>query len=166
MVRDMSHRWFTHSPHLTSSDKTLLMSGLSGNIIAARLYDELWRGRRHETSDGDFSMATRKVGSRKIVVDGKAYRWRIRHRATNFQADYSDGILHVTVETYDQGGSVLVLLTDRPHPSAWGIAKVLPVTPSDIAGWIRSAIGAGWTPQRPGPPTPLRVIGPAVVRLG
>jgi hypothetical protein len=109
-------------------------------------------------------MATRKVGSRKIVVDGKAYRWRIRHRATNFQADYGDGILHVSVEPLEQTGSVLVLLTDRPHPSDWGTAKVIPVTPIDIADWIRSAIGAGWVPQRPGPPTTLRVIGTTVVR--
>jgi hypothetical protein len=109
-------------------------------------------------------MATRKVGARKIVVDGKTYRWRIRHRATNSQADYGHGALHVSVEPLDPAGSVLVLLTDRPHPSDWGTAEAIPITPSDIADWIRSAIAAGWTPQRPGPPTTLRAIGTATAR--
>lgn len=107
-------------------------------------------------------MATRKTGSRRLVVDGTAYRWRIRHRATNFQADYGAGILHVAVESANQPGSVLILLTDRPHPSDWGTEKVVPVTPSDVAGWIRSAVRAGWDASRPGPQINLRVVGPAV----
>ena len=109
-------------------------------------------------------MAARKVGARRIVADGRSYRWRIRHRATNFQADYGVGSLHVTIESLEQSGSVLVLLTDHPHPSDWGTAEVIPVTPSDIAHWIRSAIQAGWIPQQPGPLTTLRVIGPTAVR--
>src|SRR4051794_22941358 len=37
-------------------------------------------------------MATRKVGSRKFVVDGKAYRGRIRHRATDFPDLSPEGV--------------------------------------------------------------------------
>ena len=44
-------------------------------------------------------MAMRKRGSRRIVVDGAAYRWRIRRRATLCQADYGNGTLHVGVES-------------------------------------------------------------------
>lgn len=111
-------------------------------------------------------MATRKIGSRRIVVDGTAYRWRIRHRATNFQADYGSGILHVAIESAEQFGSVLVLLTDHAHPSDWGTVTVVPVTPKDVADWIRSALRAGWVPSKPGPQVTLRANGPLMVRIG
>jgi len=104
-------------------------------------------------------MAMRKRGSRRIVVDGAAYRWRIRRRATLCQADYGNGTLHVGVESADRRGSVLVLLTDRLHPSGWAWEEIVAVTPGDVAGWIRAAIDAGWEPIRPGPPIVLRVAG-------
>jgi hypothetical protein len=109
-------------------------------------------------------VATRKTGSRKIVVDGVAYRWRIRQRATYSQADYGSGTLHVAVESDVQPGRVLVLLTDRPHPKDWGNKAVVPVTPSDIAGWIRQAIRAGWVPSEAGPQFHLRVSDSSVER--
>jgi hypothetical protein len=101
-------------------------------------------------------MAVRKAGSRRIVVDGVAYRWRIRRRATNGQADYGSGTLHVAVEPDGQPGSVLVVLSDRPHPKNWGTKAVVPVTPSDVAGWIRQAGRAGWLSLEPGPQFLLR----------
>jgi hypothetical protein len=110
-------------------------------------------------------MATRKAGSRRITVDGKPYRWRIRRRATNFQADYGNGILHVAVEAAEEGGQLLVLLTDRPHPQDWGTKKVIPVTPSDVANWVRRAIEAGWTPLEGGPMFLCRVSGARLHRL-
>ncbi len=64
-------------------------------------------------------MATRRTGSRPIVVDGVAYRWRIRRRATSCQADYGRGKLHVAVELAERRGAVLVLVTDCPHPRDW-----------------------------------------------
>jgi hypothetical protein len=85
-------------------------------------------------------MAIRKTGSRRIVVDGKAYRWRIRHRATYSQTDYGSGTLHVVIESAEHAGAVLVLLTDRPHPKDCVPRTLNPVTPSDVAGWIRQAI--------------------------
>lgn len=60
-------------------------------------------------------MATRKTGSRPIVVDGIRYRWRIRHRATFLQADYGFGTLHVAVQLDEHPTTVLVLETDRPQ---------------------------------------------------
>ena len=96
-------------------------------------------------------MATRKTGARRLVVDGVAYRWRIRKRKTNIQVDYGCGTLHVAVELAEQPGAVLVLYTNRPHPANWSVDKVLPVRPSDVAGWVREALAAGWTPSQPGP---------------
>jgi hypothetical protein len=52
-------------------------------------------------------VATRKTGSRRLVVDGVAYRWRIRRRATYSQADYGSGTLHVVVELAEQPGAEL-----------------------------------------------------------
>lgn len=96
-------------------------------------------------------MATRKTGSRRLVVDEVAYRWRIRRRATYSQADYGHGTLHVAVELAERPGAVLVLYTDRPHPADWGTTRVVPVRPSDVAGWVRAALAAGWVPSQPGP---------------
>jgi hypothetical protein len=96
-------------------------------------------------------VATRKTGSRRLVVDGVAYRWRIRRRATYSQADYGCGTLHVVVELAEQPGAVLVLYTDRPHPADWGTRRVVPVCPSDVAGWVREAVAAGWESSRAGP---------------
>src|SRR5213595_2777243 len=95
-------------------------------------------------------MATRKTGSRRLVVDGVAYRWRIRKRATYSQADYGCGTLHVAVEVADKPGAVLLLYTDRPHPADWGTRQVVPVRPADVAAWVREALEAGWLPSRPG----------------
>lgn len=96
-------------------------------------------------------MAMRKTGSRRLVVDGVAYRWRIRRRATYGQSDYGCGKLHVAVEqAEEQPGAVLVLYTDRPHPADWGTRQVLPVRPSDVARWVREALAAGWVPSEPG----------------
>jgi hypothetical protein len=96
-------------------------------------------------------MATRKTGSRRLVVDGVTYRWRIRKRATYSQADYGHGTLHVAVELAEQPAAVLVLYTDRPHPADWGTTQVVPVRPSDVAGWVREALAARWVPSQPGP---------------
>jgi hypothetical protein len=101
-------------------------------------------------------MATRKAGSRKLVVDGVTYRWRIRRRATKLQSDYGHGTLHVAVELAEQPGAVLVLYTDRPHPAYWGTKHVVAVRPSDVANWIREALSAGWLPSEPGPQFSLR----------
>jgi hypothetical protein len=111
-------------------------------------------------------MATRRTGSRPIVVDGVAYRWRIRRRATYCQADYGSGKLHVAVELADRPGAVLVLVTDRPHPRDWSTEVAVPVTPSDVAGLVRLAIRSGWIPSEPGPQFHLDLNRSRVGRTG
>ena len=111
-------------------------------------------------------MAIRKTGSRRIVVDGLAYRWRIRHRATYGQTDYGHGVLHIAVEAAEQAGAVLVLITDRPHPQDCVPRPLRPATPSDMAGWIRRAIGAGWMPSKPGPQFILHLSGSSAETIG
>jgi hypothetical protein len=113
-----------------------------------------------------FGMAIRKTGSRRIVVDGVEYRWRIRRRATYSQIDYGSGTLHVAIESAEQAGAVLVLITDRPHPQDCVPRRLMPATPSDVAGWVRQAIRAGWMPSKPGPQFSLRLSVSSIKRIG
>jgi hypothetical protein len=71
--------------------------------------------------------------------------------------------LHVAVDLVEQPGAVQALITDRPHTSDWGNERIIPVTPSDAAGWVLSAVRVGWVPSQPGPRLCLRVIGPSVL---
>ena len=104
-------------------------------------------------------MPISKKGTRKIIVDGEPFIWLIRRQATNMQADYGCGNLHVAVQHAQEPGSVLVILTDRPHPQCWGTNEVRPVTPSDAAQWIRQAMQFGWQPQLPGITFEVRIAG-------
>jgi hypothetical protein len=111
-------------------------------------------------------VATRKTGSRPIVVDGIRYRWRIRRRATFLQADYGFGTLHVAVQLDEDLATVLVLETDRRHPADIGGRPIVPICPADIEDWIRQAIKLGWRPSSPGPTFLATVTGAAVKRAG
>jgi hypothetical protein len=109
-------------------------------------------------------VATRKAGSRRLVVDGHAYRWRIRRRATYTQIAYGYGTLHVAVHLEEDPGAVLVLYTDRAHPKDCFPRPIVPVRPSDIAGWIRQAIRAGWMPSKHGAQFQAWVVGTSLER--
>lgn len=120
-------------------------------------------------------MSIPKKGARKITVDGEKFVWLIRRQASNTQAEYPEGCLHVAVEREEESGSVLLILTDRLHPKGfslkhselvaiqpnngldevriWKIEKkyeIIPVTPSAIALWIKQARQIGWLPKKPG----------------
>ncbi|MEG4811578.1 hypothetical protein QUA82_28240 [Microcoleus sp. F8-D3] len=96
-------------------------------------------------------MSIPKKGTRKIIVDGQPFIWLIRRQATYTQECYAGGNLHVAVQHAQKPGSVLVILTDRPHPQCLAdINEGKPVTPSDAAQWIRQAVQLGWQPQLPG----------------
>ncbi len=118
-------------------------------------------------------MSIPKKGTRKIIVDGEPFIWLIRRQATNCQADYDGGNLHVAIEHAEKSGSVLVIMSDRPHPQGYSLTncewipvkprdgappevrvwqiistqEVKPVTPSDVAQWVRQAMQLGWQPQ-------------------
>ncbi|MEG4584495.1 hypothetical protein QUA54_04480 [Microcoleus sp. MOSTC5] len=96
-------------------------------------------------------MSIPKKGTRKIIVDGQPFIWLIRRQATYTQSCYAGGNIHVGVEHAEKQGSVLVILTDRPHPQCLvDINEVKPVTPSDAAQWIGQAVRLGWQPRRSG----------------
>ncbi|CBN59065.1 MULTISPECIES: hypothetical protein [Kamptonema] len=120
-------------------------------------------------------MSIPKKGARKIVVEGETFIWLIRKQAANMQAENLEGSLHVAVEHAQEPGSVLVIVTDRPHPQryslvyselvplqlqnesgkiqAWTIERryaINPVRPSDVALWIQQALQIGWLPKKSG----------------
>jgi hypothetical protein len=87
-------------------------------------------------------VAMRKTGSRSVVVDGQQYRWRVRPSPTYIQGAYATA-LTFSVQRED-GGSVLLVVTDRPRPDNWLDRPGAVVTPAVVAGSIRQALAAGW----------------------
>ncbi|MDX3241486.1 hypothetical protein [Streptomyces sp. ME18-1-4] len=96
-------------------------------------------------------MALVRKGSRRIVVDGTAYRWRLRGRPTYFQG-LAWTPCTFAVEHADTPGMTLLVITNQQHPSNWFGHEATPVLPSDVAQAIQLALREGWTPTAPGSP--------------
>ncbi|MFP8963793.1 hypothetical protein ACLIYP_25060 [Streptomyces nanhaiensis] len=94
-------------------------------------------------------MAVPRKGSRRLNVEGVAYRWRVRGRPT-----YEQGLvmspLTYAVELAEAPGSTLVVTTGRAHPGNWIGAPADPVLPSQVAAAVLAALARGWAPHRPG----------------
>jgi hypothetical protein len=101
-------------------------------------------------------MAIPRRGSRQIAVDGQRFRWSIRPKPTHGQADYASATMTFAVEAADHEGRVLHVELARRRPDNWlsWYAKegIVPVTPSEVAAFIRQALDSGWNPAEPGPP--------------
>ncbi|WP_442805460.1 hypothetical protein [Streptomyces sp. GMR22] len=96
-------------------------------------------------------MALVRKGSRRIVVDGTAYRWRLRRRPTYLQG-LAWSPCTFAVEHAEAPGTTLVVTTSQPHPSNWLGREAKPVRPADVAEAIELALGTGWDPEAPGRP--------------
>jgi hypothetical protein len=96
-------------------------------------------------------MAIGRRHSRRIVVDGRAYRWRLRHRPSYGQALCETPCTYA-VEDYDRPGRALIVTTDQPHPGNWFGCPADPVLPGEVAGTIRLARERGWDPSETGAP--------------
>jgi hypothetical protein len=95
-------------------------------------------------------MAVRKRASRRIVVDGVEYRWRIAPRPTNGEFDYA-GSMVASVQRAENSGQVLFVSCGLRAGNILGQPGVS-VTPRGIAGAIRNALAAGWRPNERGEP--------------
>ena len=105
-------------------------------------------------------MAMRKIGSRPVVVGGRAYRWKVR-RTPNYDQGAYAGAMTVAVRA-EAGGAALTVTPGGPRPDHWLGARRRPgvsVTPAYVADAIRRALAAGWQPGVAGPPFALRDTG-------
>ncbi|MEV6426421.1 hypothetical protein [Nocardia sp. NPDC051463] len=105
-------------------------------------------------------MTLPKKGARRIVVDGVAYRWRVRRRPTYMQAI---ALMRLTfaVEHADCPGSTLVVETSHAHSRNWMGIPPVSVRPADVAASIRLGLARGWKPSSPGSPFMLDRSGSA-----
>ncbi|MER7766866.1 hypothetical protein [Kitasatospora sp. NPDC096140] len=100
-------------------------------------------------------MALAKKGSRRIVVDGVEYRWRVSRK--HWCCDYDGGTLGYRVEDASSPGTTLVVETGRRavlEPSPVPAELVLP---REVAAGIRAALSDGWTPRSDGSPFKLHL---------
>jgi hypothetical protein len=99
-------------------------------------------------------VAMPKTGSRRIVVDGATYRWRIRRKLPTLLVDYG-GPLVFSAELIGAKGSALVVSLPQVRGLVLGDLydyDRTPATPGQVATAIRDAIAAGWRPSIPGKP--------------
>jgi hypothetical protein len=89
-------------------------------------------------------MAISKKYSRRIVVDGVSYRWRIPPEP-NYDQGGPQGHLVVTIWSEAHPGCVLYAVGGA-RPDNWHHAVGEIVTPRRIAEGIRAALAAGWNP--------------------
>ncbi len=95
-------------------------------------------------------MTIPKRGSRRIVVDEVAYRWRMRRRPTADQRSGRTPLL-VAISAEEGPGPTMVARLHRPHPRNERAHYSEAVTPAEVARLIREGRELGWDPLRPGP---------------
>lgn len=98
-------------------------------------------------------MALNKKGSRRITVDGAAYRWRIRRKPSYMQGLCWTPLAYaVELADDDRPGRTLVVTTGQPHSSNWLGVEAEPVRPDHVAASIKEALAQGWEPAGSGSP--------------
>ncbi|SHI49040.1 hypothetical protein SAMN02745181_0242 [Rubritalea squalenifaciens DSM 18772] len=95
-------------------------------------------------------MALPQKGSRKIVVDGIAYRWTIRKKPSYDQALCASS-LTAAAELYVDPASTLSIEFKGFRADNWMQEEGLAIGPKEIAQAIRQALQAGWQAEEHGP---------------
>lgn len=95
------------------------------------------------------SMSIPRKGSRRIIVESKAYRWSVRRRPTYDQALAATD-LTFAVELEVGGRSTLHVTAGAPRPDNWISAEAVTVSPSVVERAIGLALKQGWRPSEPG----------------
>src|SRR5215212_8532742 len=100
-------------------------------------------------------MAIPRKHSRPIVVDGQKYRWIVK-RKSDYNFEPQKGMVF-TVQEEDGAGALLIVELARPQLDYWlHHQQSAPITPNEIASWIRQAIAQGWQPKAKGKPFRLK----------
>jgi hypothetical protein len=100
-------------------------------------------------------VALAKKGSRRIVVDGVEYRWRVSRK--HWCCAYDPTTLAYMVEDAARPGTTLVVETGRPTVPEPQAVPAEVVLPREVAAGIRAAWSSGWTPGAGGSPFRLRL---------
>ncbi|MBD0676208.1 hypothetical protein [Streptomyces sp. CBMA156] len=100
-------------------------------------------------------MALARKGSRRIVVDGTEYRWRVRRQ--HWCCDYEGTTLGYAVQDARRPGTKLVVDTGRPTLRDPAAVPAQVVMPREVAAGIRAARAQGWTSRSDGSPLTLRL---------
>ncbi len=92
-----------------------------------------------------------KKGSRKIVVDGVSYFWRVRHKPTYSQVCFDNVPATVSVTTVAGDGQLLhISFPFVRFENRIGATKPQSITPKLIADCIQKAKIKGWQPNAKG----------------
>jgi hypothetical protein len=101
-------------------------------------------------------MALPKKGSRKIIVDGLTYRWYICRKPSYGQAFLGVESMTVAIQRdTEEPVTNLWIHLHRSRPDAW-FSDRTPITPKNIAQYIRTALEKGWQADRAGKPFILK----------
>jgi len=99
-------------------------------------------------------MSLPKKGARTIVVDGQRFRWTVRPKPTYAQGN-AWSAMTFAAESVENPGRTLHVELVRPRPDNWMLEASAPITPTEVAGFIRKALDSGWKPSEPGSPFEL-----------
>ncbi|MFF3552048.1 hypothetical protein ACFYXL_01375 [Streptomyces tsukubensis] len=100
-------------------------------------------------------MALAKKGSRRIVVDGVEYRWRVSRK--HWCCDYEGSTVGYVAEDATRPGTTLVVETGRPAVLNSDLVPTGVILPREVAAGIRAARSKGWTPGSNGSPFKLHL---------
>jgi hypothetical protein len=96
-------------------------------------------------------MAILNHDKRPIVVDGVLFRWRVGSRPTYSQDECKSSVV-LSVVSDVVGSPTLIVDLPNSHPGEFLGELAVPVLPSQVATYIRSAVQSGWKPKKKGRP--------------
>jgi hypothetical protein len=102
-------------------------------------------------------MAISKRGSRRIIVDGIAYRWKVPLPDETQEAGWP-GVAAAVSRIEPKGSQLWLMFPERYSMSGPLATQGKPVVPSEIASGIRAAIASGWQADQPGKQYDFRMI--------
>jgi hypothetical protein len=86
---------------------------------------------------------------RHIIVQGKKYRWKIKHRFISSRTT-AKSTVYLSVEPSDRSGKALLVDISKPRRSDYLQDSQTIIKPQDVSEIISYAIRKGWKAEEPG----------------
>jgi hypothetical protein len=93
-------------------------------------------------------VALARKRTRRIIVDGVVYRWKVRRKLSHAQ-EMGLSPLTLVVEQAEVSGALLVI--SLPKVDDWTGWPYRIVRPATVASGVKLALARGWLSSRPGP---------------